>query len=67
MEDEQLSEISLLLSLAAWYRCWAELTESAQEKEQRVAMAELLEVKARKASEAIRLPGSHGATTLRPD
>jgi hypothetical protein len=42
-----VSEVADLMSLAAWYRCWAEITGSEQDKKSRLEMAVALEVKAR--------------------
>jgi hypothetical protein len=51
MGIDQLHEIQQLLSLAAWYRNWAKLTDSEQEGEQRRALADLMEEKARQLAE----------------
>jgi len=48
---DRAREIEAVLTLARWYRSWAEVTDSAGEKAQRLAMAESLELKARKLAE----------------
>jgi hypothetical protein len=49
---DRVREIEATLTLARWYRSWAEVTDSAGEKAQRLAMAESLELKARKLADA---------------
>jgi hypothetical protein len=45
--DDVAKEASDLMSLAAWYRCWAEVTESDVEKGRRLEFAMSLEEQAR--------------------
>jgi hypothetical protein len=45
-------EIASLLTLAAWYRSWAKLTDSAGERAGRLAMAEGVERRIKQLREA---------------
>jgi hypothetical protein len=44
--DDHASEVKALLMLAGWYRAWAALTDSEQEKAQRLDMAAAAEERA---------------------
>jgi len=48
---DRAREVETALQLAAWYRSWAEVAGTEEEKAQRLAMAHSLQLKARRLAE----------------